>query len=78
MRSGQWVGTVVAAAGVVLMLCSAKLSHVWLDRVVELAAGRHIQIDWYLLAGILVLVGGGLLAQFSRPSQPSGPSRPAF
>jgi hypothetical protein len=71
MRSGQWVGIVVAAAGVVVMLCSAKLSQVWFDRVVDLAAGRHIQIDWYLLAVILVLVGGGLLAQFSRPSRPA-------
>jgi hypothetical protein len=66
MRPFGYVGIVVAGAGAVLVVCSKYLSHAGLDRATDLlAGGNHLHLNWYLLAGMMITLGGGVLAQIN-------------
>jgi hypothetical protein len=69
MKPVQWTGLAVAAGGAVLTGYSGRLSHAWVDRTAGLFTGEPIRVDWYLLIGIMVTVGGGLLAQLTMEDQ---------
>jgi drug/metabolite transporter (DMT)-like permease len=71
MRPSKWLGMVLATAGFVLMVGSGHLSHVRIVPVIDLIGGRQIQVDWYLLAGIIAVIGGGLLVQCGLPPRKS-------
>ncbi len=57
----QWTGVVVAAAGAVLMGYSGSLSRSGMGA--QLLMGPPPHVDWLLLVGMVVVVGGGLLVQ---------------
>lgn len=57
----QWTGVVVAAAGAVLMGYSGSLSRSGMGA--QLLMGLPPHVDWLLLVGMVVVVGGGLLVQ---------------
>jgi hypothetical protein len=61
MKLMQWTGTVVAATGAVLMGYSGSLSRSGMGA--QLPTGLPLHVDWILLVGMVVVVGGGLLAQ---------------
>jgi hypothetical protein len=66
MRPFGYVGIVVAGAGAVLVVCSKYLSPAGLDRAADLlAGGNHLHLNWYLLAGMMITLGGGVLAQIN-------------
>ena len=67
----QWLSTGAATLGAVLMSCSDRLSSASIDRFVDVQAGQHIQVHWYLLIGIAIVLGGGLLVQAYQPSSDS-------
>jgi hypothetical protein len=48
----------------VVMLFSERLAGFSTDRVLGFQPGWFDQVHWYLLVGVLVTFGGGLLAQF--------------
>lgn len=68
MRLVQWLGTALAAVGSVVMICSDRLSNASVDRFANLRAAQHTHVHWYLLMGIAIVLGGGLLAQVYQPS----------
>jgi hypothetical protein len=69
MKPMQWTGLAVAVGGAVLTGYSGQLSHTWAERTAGLFTGEPTQVDWYLLIGIMVTVGGGLLAQLTMEDQ---------
>jgi hypothetical protein len=69
MKPVQWMGLPVATGGAVLIGYSGRLSHARVGRIAGLLRSKHIQGDWYLLIGVMVAVGGGLLAQFTMEDQ---------
>jgi drug/metabolite transporter (DMT)-like permease len=62
MKLLTWLGVAIAVCGTVLMSLSERLPGFSTDRV----PGWFDQVHWYLLVGILVTLGGGLMAQFGR------------
>ena len=64
MKLFTWLGVAIAGCGSVLMLFSERLAGFLTDRVSGLQPGWFDQVHWYLLAGVLVTLGGGLMAQF--------------
>ena len=64
MKLFTWFGATVAACGTVLMLLSERLSGFSVDRVSGLRPGSLDQVHWYLLVGVRLTLGGGLMAQF--------------
>jgi hypothetical protein len=65
----HWAGFAAVVGGAALIGCSGRLSHAGIDRAADLLAGTHLQVDWYVLIGIMVALGGGLLAQCTRETQ---------
>ena len=65
----QWAGLAIVAGGAVLIACSGQLPHVWMDRTAALLTdplmGRQLRVDWLLLLGLMIAVGGGPLAQLT-------------
>jgi len=61
------------------MLFSERLAGFSTDRVSGLQPGWFDQVHWYLLAGVLVTLGGGLMAQFgptlARYGRPHPPAK---
>ena len=64
MKPFTCIGAATAACGMVLMLFSERLAGFSTDRVSGFQPGWFDQVHWYLLVGVLVSLGGGLLAQF--------------
>jgi hypothetical protein len=64
MKLFTWLGATVAAYGTVLMLFSERLSGLSVNQGLGLRPGSLGQVHWYLLVGILLTLGGGLMAQF--------------
>ncbi len=62
MRLMQWGGA-VAAVGTALMVCSGPLSPVWIGT--HLPRDPVMYVNWLLLSGMMVIVGGGLLMQIA-------------
>jgi hypothetical protein len=58
----RWLGAIFAVGGTLLMGYSGQLSPVWPD--VPL-----VQLDWFLLAGLVCIVGAGLLVQVTWPTR---------
>ena len=65
MRAGarplRWIGVAVAAVGVVLMAYSGPITPARLGA--RLLTTIPVHVDWLLLVGMAVVVGGGSLVQ---------------
>jgi drug/metabolite transporter (DMT)-like permease len=64
MKLFLWFGVTLAACGMVIMLFSERLSGFSVNRVSDLPPGSLNQVHWYLLVGIVLTLGGGLVTQF--------------
>ena len=64
MKLFAWFGATVAACGTVLMLFSERLSGFSVDQVPGVRPGSLDQMHWSLLVGTVLVLGGGLVAQF--------------
>jgi len=59
----QWGGAAIAAAGTVLMARSGPLSPAWTGT--NWPGGSALHVNWLLLSGMAIIVGGGLLMQIA-------------
>jgi drug/metabolite transporter (DMT)-like permease len=67
MSGNRIVGIVVAVAGVALLVVGLNSSQAPVDQVTETLTGRFTQGTMvYLIAGIVAIVGGALLALSGR------------
>lgn len=65
MSTGRLIGIVIFAVGVVLLYFAYQSSNAPLDEISNELTGRYSsETMWYLGAGIVAAVGGGLLAVF--------------
>ena len=63
MSGSRIVGVVVAIAGIALLVVGLNSSQAPVDQVAETLTGRFTHSTMvYLIAGIVAIVGGGLLA----------------
>ncbi len=59
------VGLVVLVIGVVLLVFAYQSSHAPLDQISSVLTGRYTnQTMWYLIAGIVLALTGGLITRF--------------
>ena len=63
----QWTGIFIAGAGAVLMVYATALTPAWSGAY--LLPWLPMRINWLLLAGVVSLLGGGFLVQFTWSSQ---------
>ena len=67
MKSGQIIGIVVFAIGLVLLYFAYNASNAPVDQIANAVTGRFTnQTMWYLIGGIAAAIGGGLLFLFGR------------
>jgi len=67
MKSGQIIGIVVFAIGLVLLYFAYNASNAPVDQIANAVTGRFTsQTMWYLVGGIAAALGGGLLFLFGR------------
>jgi len=67
MKSGQIIGIVVFAIGLVLLYFAYNASNAPVDQITNAVTGRFTnQTMWYLIGGIAAAIGGGLLFLFGR------------
>ena len=64
MKLFSWFGVTLAACGMVVMLFSERLSGFSVNGVSDWPPGWLNQVHWYLLVGIVLTLGGGLVTQF--------------
>ncbi|MGC2412025.1 MAG: DUF3185 family protein [Stellaceae bacterium] len=59
------VGLVVLVIGVVLLVFAYQSSHAPLDQISSVLTGRYTnQTMWYLIAGVVLALTGGLITLF--------------
>ena len=65
MPISRIIGLVILVIGVVLLIIGINASHSAVDQIVEGFTGKFTdQTTWYLIGGIALIVGGGLLSLF--------------
>ena len=63
MTANRILGLVIVAAGIVLLIFGINATHAPLERVSDAVTGRYTnQTMWYIIGGVIAVVGGGLLA----------------
>ncbi len=63
MKLMLWGGAAVAAVGTMLMVRTGPLPPVWSGTHSPVDSAMHV--NWLLLSGIMIMVGGGLLMQIA-------------
>jgi LPXTG-motif cell wall-anchored protein len=67
MSGSQIAGIGILVVGIVLLAIGFNSSHAPVDQISNALTGRYTdQTMWYLILGVLALVGGALLAFFGR------------
>jgi LPXTG-motif cell wall-anchored protein len=67
MSASQIAGIGILIVGAILLVVGFNASQAPLDQISNALTGRFTdQTMWYIIAGIVALVGGGLLALFGR------------
>lgn len=65
MNAWQIIGLVVLVVGIVLLVMGINASQAVTEEVREGLTGRYSStVQWYIIGGIVAIVGGGLLAIF--------------
>jgi uncharacterized membrane protein YidH (DUF202 family) len=64
------LGLVLLAVGIVLLGFGMNSSHAVTEKVVEGVTGRYTDNTmWYIISGIAMIVGGGVLALIGKPRE---------
>ncbi len=67
MNASQVAGIGILIVGAVLLMIGFNASDAPVDQISNALTGRYTdRTMWYLIAGIVAVVGGGLLALFGR------------
>ncbi|QKT04276.1 DUF3185 family protein [Ectothiorhodospiraceae bacterium 2226] len=67
MSATQIIGVVLLVIGAVLLFFGMQQADSPVDQVTEAVTGRYTdETMWYLIGGLALIVGGGLMALFGR------------